>query len=248
MAKQELQRQDSMPLKIGETAAFVAAVRNQRIINCNVERLKEVLRLCMLKVGLRAKNLPTAEEKAVLLAHVTNNYGNHTPDEIVLAFDMAISGKLEVDATCYENFSCLYVSSIMNAYRKWAAQEAKYLSNIKKELPKPEGEPMNDNEVIEMYRKVYEAFKKIYKEGDPKRYMMIDVSRLYTCIVTKLKEDNKMLTKSQYNIYMNRANIVMNELQRKDAMFCRDAEDRKAGVQQIARRLVAVDYFENNLI
>ena len=44
---------------------------------------------------------------------------------------MAIDGKLELlegeSVTCYENFSCLYFSSIMNAYRRWAADVYKQL-------------------------------------------------------------------------------------------------------------------------
>ena len=81
----------------------------------------------MLKVGVRGANLPGREETAILLEHIVKNYGNHTPDEIKLAFDLAITGKLECEATCYENFSCLYFSKIMNAYREWAREEFKTL-------------------------------------------------------------------------------------------------------------------------
>ena len=92
------------------------------------EDLKQALRLVMLKVGLRAANLPNDEERQVLIDHVQKYYGNHTPEEIKYAFDLAITDKLELDAkevTCYENFSCLYFSTIMNAYRKWFSNEAR---------------------------------------------------------------------------------------------------------------------------
>lgn len=48
---------------------------------------------------------------------------------------MAIQGKLSVDAVCYENFSCLYFSGIMNAYRTWASSVYEYASR-KTEQPK----------------------------------------------------------------------------------------------------------------
>jgi len=79
----------------------------------------------MLKVGLRAQNLPTKEETAILHAHLRNNYGKHTIPEIDLAFEMAITGQLDLeqkDVVCYENFSCLYLSGIINAYRDWAGR------------------------------------------------------------------------------------------------------------------------------
>lgn len=85
----------------------------------------------MIKIGLRSANWPTPEETAVLIEHIYSNYPGHTVAEIKLAFDMAISGKLDVEANCYESFSCWYFSSIMNAYRDWAAQE--YRQSVKPE-------------------------------------------------------------------------------------------------------------------
>lgn len=93
------------------------------MVESNVEEIKQVLRYAMIKVGLRAQNFPTDEEKEILIAHVVQNFGYHTTEEVKLAFDMAISGKLELDEVkCYENFSCLYLSQIMVGYRVWATQ------------------------------------------------------------------------------------------------------------------------------
>lgn len=88
----------------------------------------------MVKVGLRSSNWPDEEEKAILIHHVITNFGGNTIKEINLAFDMAIAGKLGIDANCYENFSCLYFSTVMNAYRAWAKLEYEHLRE-KKPLP-----------------------------------------------------------------------------------------------------------------
>ena len=119
-----------MHLGIGDKERFELAIRYNRIKDCPVSDLEAILRLIMLKIGVRAANLPNKEEKGLILAHVIGDYGNHTIQEINLAFDMAIMGKLyewnskfqqiPVDANCYENFSCIYISKIMNAYRRWA--------------------------------------------------------------------------------------------------------------------------------
>jgi len=103
-------------------------------VNSPIENLENVLKFVMLKVGLRAENLPSKEEKAVLIDHIISGYGNHTIEEIRLAFDMALSYKLglpEKEIICYENFSCLYFSKIMNAYRVWAIEVHKYISHKK---------------------------------------------------------------------------------------------------------------------
>ena len=107
----------------------------------------------MVKVGLRGSNFPDGAEKDLLLAHVNLNYGNHTPEEIRLAFDLALSAKLGLDISdvkCYESFSCLYFSTIMNAYRAWAAQ-------VDRQKPEPRIYTEEEKEQIE---REYQEFLK----------------------------------------------------------------------------------------
>ncbi len=88
------------------------------------------MRRIMSKVGLREQNMPTMPETILLAQHIIENYGNHTLAEIELAFDMAITDKLDCEFKHYENFSCAYFSGVMNAYRKWAREEAKQIKPI----------------------------------------------------------------------------------------------------------------------
>lgn len=92
----------------------------------------------MLLVGIRPHNLPPPEETAILFAHIMKYYSGHTVAEIRLAFEMAVSGQLDIDekdVKAYENFSTIYFSQIINSYRRWAAQEFK--QNIKAIEPPP---------------------------------------------------------------------------------------------------------------
>lgn len=102
-------------------------MKSNKVITCDLEALNSALRYCIVKVGIREISIPGELEFGILTDHIIQNYGNHTPDEIRLAFDMAISGRLNVDPVCYENFSCLYFSSIMNAYREWAGKVKDYI-------------------------------------------------------------------------------------------------------------------------
>lgn len=106
----------------------------------NEDDLKRVLRYSMLLVGLRANNMPTDEEKFVLINFIKTNFANVTIAQIKLAFDMAVAGKLGVDAKCYENFSCEFFGRIMARYLEFSAEETRVLSQrvIEDEpLPKP---------------------------------------------------------------------------------------------------------------
>lgn len=123
-------QQEWKPYGSGNAIAIQQAQSTHSLRVRNEEDIKEVLRYSMLLVGLRGNNLPTEEEKFVLTNFVRSNFGNQTPEEIKIAFEMAVAGKLQVDAKCYENFSCEYFGRIMNAYLEFARQEIK-------NLPKP---------------------------------------------------------------------------------------------------------------
>jgi hypothetical protein len=137
-------QQEWKPLEIGKgTANLIIKAQSTENIRVRPENdLKQVLRLSMLMVGLRGANMPTDEEKYVLLAFIKSNYGNQTPEEIAIAFEYAVAGKLNTDCKCYENFSCEYFGRIMNAYIEYARQETK---NVKKpELERIKPVPTND--------------------------------------------------------------------------------------------------------
>lgn len=115
-------------LKSGELAKLELALRAPLICESSLESITQVLRLVMMKIGIRAANLPSPEETQVLFAHIIENFGGHRIAEIKLAFDMAIGGNLDLEPKeipCYENFSCAYFSKIMTAYRKWSADAAR---------------------------------------------------------------------------------------------------------------------------
>ena len=118
-------QQEWKPLKTGNASAniILQAQSTQSLRLRNEEDLKQVLRYSMVLVGLRGNNMPTEEEKFVLLNFIRSNFGNQTPEEIKLAFELAISGKFAIDAKCYENFSCEYFGRIMKAYIDYARQE-----------------------------------------------------------------------------------------------------------------------------
>lgn len=159
MVRQEAQAViEWKPCVTGEEDVFTKSLQQRTLNKSTVDELKQVLKLVMIKVGIRANNLPNDIEKEVLIEHIITNYGNHTPMEIKLAFDMAISGKLDdldkkgniidLDINCYENFTCLYFSKIMSSYRRWARQTH---NQLKKDYPKmiAEQTKLSDEEIAD---------------------------------------------------------------------------------------------------
>jgi len=123
-------QQEWKHLGSGNAIAIQQAQIGHTLRVSNEDTIKQALRYSMLLVGLRGSNLPTEEEKFVLTNFVKSNFGNNTCEEIKLAFEMAVAGKLNIDSKCYENFSCEYFGRIMSAYLEYSRQEIK-------NLPKP---------------------------------------------------------------------------------------------------------------
>lgn len=150
------------PTENGDENEFTKALQHQPIVKSTIQEIKGALKIVMLKVGIKENDLPTEEEKAVLIDHILLNYGNHTPAEIKLAFDMALAGKLEdinhkgepieLDVACYfGNFTCLYFSKIMNAYRMWAKQTYKQLK-MEQQIPMEEMETIDVVDMIATWK------------------------------------------------------------------------------------------------
>lgn len=99
------------------------ALKAPKIGDATEEDLKNCLRYVFALVGIRGQNLPVDEEKEFLHQYIRAHYGEHSADEIRMAFDLAVQGKLDVDARTFENFSVAYFASIMNAFRHWAGRQ-----------------------------------------------------------------------------------------------------------------------------
>lgn len=118
------------PPKTIDQVQFESALEGKKIWHGTEEQMKVSLKYIYILIGLKAQNYPAAEEKQLLHAFIFKNYGGHTPEELRLAWDMAIMQKLNIrpeDVTCYENFSIAYFVRIMEAYREWAKEQVKQL-------------------------------------------------------------------------------------------------------------------------
>jgi hypothetical protein len=165
----ELAKPEWLPLRSGSSEAnLIFQARSTQTLRLRHEEdIKQVLRYVMVLVGLRGQNLPSEEERFMLLNFIRSNFGNQTPEEIKLAFEWAVAGRLNIDAKCYENFSCEYFGRIMKAYIDMATEETR---SVKKE-PDIELPPPSDEEqriqaivIINSYANQIQKCKKSKKE------------------------------------------------------------------------------------
>ena len=123
--------------------SFLQALKDKRLRDCQLEELTVTLQSVMVICGIKANQVPTQLEFDNLKEFIIRNYPTITLSEIKLAFDCALSGKLNLDSSeisCYGDFTAIYFGRIINAYIKWAnskyAEVEQQKSEIK-ELPAP---------------------------------------------------------------------------------------------------------------
>jgi hypothetical protein len=158
-------RQEWKPYASGSLSPIVQAQSTITIRQRSEDDIKEAIRYAMVLVGLRGANMPTDEEKFVLLNFIRVNFGNQTPEEIRLAFEYAIAGKFETDVKCYENFSCEYFARIMKAYIDYSRNEVK---GLPKEIEPMKEVPSNQElkkQAIETANFYADQLDKANKEG-----------------------------------------------------------------------------------
>lgn len=200
----------------GNASLILKAQNNVTIRNRSEEDLKDVLRYAMVLVGLRGPNMPTDEEKFVLLNFIRSNFGNQSPEEIRLAFDMAVAGKFETDVKCYENFSCEYFGRIMNAYINHARQETR---NVKKEpdLPTP---PPSDQELkiqaIETINSYADQIKKSKEEKKQFTWIAGGLNELFKILI---KFEIQTISKEEMLELWKKSEKIQDEEERKN--WCR---------------------------
>jgi len=98
------------------------ALNGKMVCECTEEEIKSKLTLIYSLVGLRPQHYPSGQEKIDLHNYIVLKYGQKTLGELVLAFDLAISGELEIsrdEVKVYDQFTIAYIANVMASYKKW---------------------------------------------------------------------------------------------------------------------------------
>jgi hypothetical protein len=101
------------------------------------EPIKQSLRFVFLLIGLKGDQIPEEVEKAVLLKFIRENFANLNPEEIRIAFELALKGEFEVDLNHFGSFSSMYLSRVLKAYQN---HRSKIVLELEKERQREERE------------------------------------------------------------------------------------------------------------
>tara|TARA_R110001592_G_scaffold85185_2_gene251612 strand:+ start:504 stop:1346 length:843 start_codon:yes stop_codon:yes gene_type:complete len=165
---------------------FDADDKNEQFQNLH----KLLVKWCVL-TGV--KPLPLDDEIRLFVEYVAEHFYRLSLMEIDNAFNLATSGKLNIDANHYQSFNVIYISSILNAYKDYIG---KYILQYRKELEESlKVEPTEQERTQLMIESVLEGFDRFKEErkDNPFGWVSYDfLSRLGVInISNEIKEEIK---------------------------------------------------------
>lgn len=120
--KQEIEGRKSL---IG----LIAQNKGSKLLHdCSDDEIKQALAKIFLLVGLRKQHFPNGFELDFIVSNIRKLYAHRTIFDLTNAFELGLRKEIDVELNCYDQFTLIYLSNIMDAYRK-------YLVNAYNELP-----------------------------------------------------------------------------------------------------------------
>lgn len=130
-----------------QIAGIQKAIQSRTIFDAEVHEIGQRLAKIYIIIGLRQQHLPSKEIDLFTIKFIKENYPTRRLDELVVAFEMAVKGDLDLDdVKVYDQFTIEYFCRIMNAYAKWII---KYNASQVEKYVEPEVKKLTDQEKME---------------------------------------------------------------------------------------------------
>jgi hypothetical protein len=128
-----------------------------RITNEPLANLKQVIVYCMELTGFNTLNIST-DSMQIICTYLLENYKTITLSEIKEAFVRGVNGELDVNLTHYQNFNALYVSNVLQAFKRY--QQKNYKPPKRTELdytPTKEDDETHFNFIANVFKETKQA-------------------------------------------------------------------------------------------
>ncbi len=112
---------------------------------------------------LGVESMPSADSTSRIIHYLVSYYRDLSLSEISKAFELAITGELNVNVEHYQAFNVKYICSILNAYKQ---RRLRAIQNVKRSLPLPSTRKSPDelkkirHDFIEHLLKVYQYYNR----------------------------------------------------------------------------------------
>jgi hypothetical protein len=190
---------------------ILQTLKSKKIIDCTPKEIIEKLSLIYMVIGLRPQHFPTMIEDNMIITFIKKHFGHKRIDELYLAFELAITGELDVeDVKVYDQFTLEYLMRIMNGYKRWLIIKSREIVEeqpvVEIDIPRLTDEDKK-NEIEDWKKK---------KDVNLKLLPMYLFDWMYDYGYIDIDDDQKV------EMYARAIKMRENELKREAELFCGD--------------------------
>jgi len=157
----------------------------------NDEPIKQVLRYVFTLIGLKAENIPNEIQKSVLINYIQKDLKQYSVEDIRIAFHLLLKNELDCEMNHFQNFSAMYLSQVMSAYRKQRQSVISEFLKLKEQEEMNQKNELTPEELIErktrfLQNSIIQPYNYYLKTGEI-TFGIIPFSVIYNSIVEELK-------------------------------------------------------------
>ena len=198
----------------------------------DMEPIKQSLRYIFVLIGLKPDQIPDDIQKAVLLDYIKNKLANYTPEDLKIAFQMAVNNEFESELNHFGLFSPKYLSRVFNKYLEHRNAIAKkvFEEKSRKDQELEEKRRLSDPKVQEQIRKEFDEVvlepsfnqfketKKLDFGAVPVEFVYLNLKNRGLILLSKeeeeqIKKEATKRTASEVNHFKSRFSINKKEIE-----------------------------------
>lgn len=111
--KQEIEAKKSL------TGLIAQSKQSKLIFDTTDDEIKQALAKIFLMIGLRKQHFPNGFELDFIVSNIRKLYPHRTIFDLTNAFELGLRKEIDVELNCYDQFTLIYLSNIMDAYRRY---------------------------------------------------------------------------------------------------------------------------------
>ena len=101
------------------TGLIAQSKQSKLLHDCSDDEIKQALAKIFLMIGLRKQHFPNGFELDFIVSNIRKLYAHRTIFDLTNAFELGLRKEIDVELNCYDQFTLIYLSNIMDAYRKY---------------------------------------------------------------------------------------------------------------------------------
>ena len=110
-------------------------------------------------VGLRIEQFPTKEETQVLIDFCRRRLGNYTAEEILIAFEMAITGDFKAETEHFGQFTAKYLTGVLSSYNDYRNRLVREVEEERCKARKIESKEEAQQKIDEFYGEAVDLYR-----------------------------------------------------------------------------------------